>query len=220
MRLSVELGASMRLLLLILLACVMLTACVTAPCCEGREDPRDCTLTVGDIMENIAKYQEEENAFNAHVAACSAGNMEECCLVGEVYAQGGKDTIKAERFMSQACMGGQETCCNKIIYLYFYYEDYPRDYTTAIKILNRACDKGYLPACTKSGEWLCQGRGGLYDLDKAAGYFTTACNFGDTKACEELKNIGDCKPLTTEQSATPVNPELDNKYLPDQNYQP
>ncbi len=206
----------LRLFLIALLFCSLLSSC---------QIPwLNCETALCYNPQPWEEMEEAEAEFDARIERCNGGDAEECCRLGVAYLKGGnrgkKDMFKAERFMLKACEGGHDICCGNVAYIYFTYDDVNWNYESGAKVLDRACGEKNATACTKLGDWHCQGKGVLYDPDKAARYFTTACEFGNTKACDKLKNIGECKLPATEQPAETVAPELDKKYLPDQNYQP
>ena len=64
-----------------------------------------------------------------------------------------------------------------------------QDYTKALELFKKACDRAYGPACASLGELYIDGRGAQADIKLARRYLSRACELGGRDACKRRKEI-------------------------------
>jgi hypothetical protein len=139
----------------------------------------------------------EERAAAAAEAACEAGDLAGCTVLGDAYLAGAgrpKNRFVGELLLRQACDGADAVGCLKLgVWLApQYYSDIEpawqieaREY--GIAMLGRSCALGNFEACSEQANAVANGVGDTGgDLTAATALRREACARGSDRACREL----------------------------------
>jgi TPR repeat protein len=144
-------------------------------------------LALGQWLGHPDVGRDYARAAKAFDRACQAGHQEGCAGLAGLYAGGlgvAQDAARAEGLAATACDKGAAGGCSMLGGMYL--EKTP---AKAVPLFDKACDGGYLPACTALAFQYLGGRGVARSMAKAAALFEKACDGGDGQACSNLADI-------------------------------
>ncbi len=169
--------------------------------------PRGCTV-LGIFYERgeMGIKQNYSIATEYYAKGCDGNDDFGCHGLGVMYYNGKgihKDISKAEIFWKKACDGGNKRGCKDLSYItsttsctigsecttlaYEFYES--KNYSDAIKLFRKGCNKGDAGGCLILGLMYAQGDGVQTDLQEAALLFQKACDGEDGAGCESLGHM-------------------------------
>jgi uncharacterized protein len=171
---------------------------LAAACKKG--DQLYCVALAGkELLANPEDPDVQTRAFKAFDAACTAGTLEGCSQLGEMYRYGAgtaQDTAKAKALYEKACNGKDALGCSDLGVLYAAGDGVTKDDAKAAALYQQACDEGLMIACVNIGFMYAKGTGVKADLDKAHALYEQACTGGEAKGCSNLGSVylrGDAK---------------------------
>jgi TPR repeat protein len=132
---------------------------------------------------------EGRGALALYVRACDDhGHLPACSNAGALLALGAPDVavddVKALRYGTRACDGGNDVSCGTVGTLILLGRGgRPRDAVRAAALLDRACRAGGAAACSNLGNLYGSGDGVLRDLARASALHEKACEEGYRPAC-------------------------------------
>jgi TPR repeat protein len=164
---------------------------LAAACKKG--DQLYCMALAGkELVESLDDPDVQARALKAFDAGCTAGVLEGCSQLGELYRYGigtSKDAAKAKALYEKACNGKDPLGCSDLGVLYAAGDGVTKDDAKAAGLYQQACDGGLMIACVNLGFMYSKGSGVKMDLDKARALYEQACTGDEAKGCSNLGSV-------------------------------
>jgi TPR repeat protein len=169
-------------------------ASLPSKCDAGDEE--SCRKLADAYREGIGVPQDAARARMLLERACERGQGRSlaCTDLAGYYQEGvgvARDQVKAREIFERACDGQEFRACGLLGVIYtegLGVPFAPPFQRIGVDYFERACKGGHADSCWFLGSILRAGRGVRRDEARARASFQRACELGDSKGCDELKN--------------------------------
>ena len=130
---------------------------------------------------------------------CYQGSMIDCYNLALMYESGGdrrRSVYRAARLHRMVCNAGEPKdlylqSCYSLGFIYFLGKEagIRQDFSQAMKLFSKACDKDEQKSCYQLGIMHLNGNGVTQSDTTAIKYFSKACKLGHSDACKDYEKL-------------------------------